>query len=264
MTTREDVMAAGRAVRAELGLSAPAALAAVPGLEEHSTEAIFGAIWARPGLGLRERMLATLAALSSLQRLEQLRRYVGAALTIGLAPEEVEEVFVHCSVHAGMPTAAGSLRVAHGVFAERGVEAEPRSPQPRTLAGAEADGASLRSELLGAGGPPPPYLAAAAELQPALGTWTLRYAFGGIFQRPGLDRRSRVICSVASLASLGRGAQLASFVRGAAGAGITRGELGELLLQIGPYAGMPASADAITVAARELGPPGRPAAGGPG
>ena len=253
MATREDVMAAGRAMRATLGLSAPAALDAVPGLEEHSTEAIFGAIWARPGLGLRERMLATLSALSSLQRLEQLRRYVGAALTIGLAPEEVEEVLVHCSVHAGMPTAAGSLRVAHEVFAERSVEAPPRSAAKRTLAEAEAEGESFRSELLGGSAPPPPYLVAAAELQPELRTWTLRYAFGGIFQRPGLDVRSRVICSIASLASLGQEAQLASFVRGAAGVGITRGEMGELLLQVGPYAGMPASANAITVAARELG-----------
>ncbi len=253
MPTREEVIRAGRAMRATLGLAAPAALHAVPGLEEHSTEAIFGAIWARPGLGLRERMLATLSALSSLQRLEQLRRYVGAALTIGLAPEEVEEILVHCSVHAGMPTAAGSLGVAHEVFAERGVEAAPRSVPERSLAEAEARGVEFRSELLGESAAPPPYLVAAAALQPELRTWTLRYAFGGIFQRPGLDARSRVICSVASLAALGQEAQLAAFVRGAAGLGITREEMGELLLQVGPYAGMPASANAITVAARELG-----------
>ena len=254
MPTREEVIAAGRAMRERLGLTPPAALAAVPGLEEHSTEAIFGAIWARPGLGLRERMLATLSALSSLQRLEQLRRYVGAALTVGLTPAEVEEVLVHCSVHAGMPTAAGSLRVAHEVFAERGVEPAPRAIPGRTLEEAEELGAAFRGQLVGESAAPPPYLRAAAELQPELGHWTRRYAFGGIFQRPGLDARSRVICSIASLASLGHEAQLPAFVRGAARAGITREELGELLLQVGPYAGMPASANAITVAARELGP----------
>ena len=256
MQTREEVAAAGRAMREALGLTAPASLAAVPGLEEHSTEAIFGAIWARPGLSLRERMLATLSALSSLQRLEQLRRYVGAALTIGLAPEEVEEVLVHCSVHAGMPTAAGSLRVAHEVFAERGVEPSPRTIPERTLEEADERGAAFRQRLVGDDAEPPPYLRAAAELQPELGPWTRRYAFGGIFQRPGLDTRSRVICSIASLASLGREAQLPAFVGGAARIGITREELGELLLQVGPYAGMPASANAITVAARELGPGG--------
>ena len=254
MPTREEVVAAGRAMRERLGLTPPAALAAVPGLEEHSTEAIFGAIWARPGLGLRERMLATLSALSSLQRLEQLRRYVGAALTVGLTPAEVEEVLVHCSVHAGMPTAAGSLRIAHEVFAERGVEPAPRAIPGRTLEEAEELGAAFRGQLVGESAAPPPYLRAAAELQPELGPWTRRYAFGGIFQRPGLDARSRVICSIASLASLGHEAQLPAFVRGAARAGITREEVGELLLQVGPYAGMPASANAITVAARELGP----------
>ena len=252
MTTRDEVIAAGRRMRERLGLTAPAALAAVPGLEQHSTEAIFGAIWARPGLGLRERMLATLSALGSLQSLEQLRRYVGAALTIGLAPEEVEEVFVHCSVHAGMPTAAGSLRVAHEVFSERGVEPAPRTIPARPLEEAEELGAAFRRQLVGESAAPPPYLRAAAELQPELGPWTRRYAFGGIFQRPGLDVRSRVICSIASLASLGHEAQLPAFVRGAARSGITREEVGEILLQVGPYAGMPASANAITVAAREL------------
>lgn len=253
MTTREEVVAAGREMRATLGLTAPASLAAVPGLEEHSTEAIFGAIWARPGLGLRERMLATLSVLSSLQHVGQLRRYVPAALTIGLQPEEVEEVFVHCSVHAGMPTAAAALAVAHEVFSERGVEPPPRTLPERTLAEAEERGADFRSELVGEGAVTPPYLVAAAALQPELRPWTLRYAFGGIFQRPGLDARSRVICSVASLAALGQEAQLPAFVGGAARLGMTREEIGELLLQIGPYAGMPASANAITVAARVLG-----------
>ena len=253
MPTREQVIAAGRAMRETLGLVAPSSLADVPGIEQHSTESIFGAIWARPGLGLRERMLATLATLSSLQRLQQLRRYTGAALNIGLAPDEVEEVFVHCSVHAGMPTAGGSLGVAHEVFAERGVKPGPRELPARSLEEAEAVGAAFRSELFGDDDSPPPYLVAAAALQPELRAWTLRYGFGGVFQRPGLDARSRVVCSIASLAALGHEPQLAAFVRAASRLGMTHEEIGELLLQIGPYAGMPASADAITVAARELG-----------
>jgi len=253
MPTRDEVIQAGRSMRQTLGLVAPAALAAVPGLEEHSTESIFGAIWSRPGLALRERMLATLATLSTLQHLAQLRRYIGAALTIGLTPAEIEEVMVHCTVHAGMPTAAGSLNVAHEVFAERGVQPSPRDRDTPPLDEAEARGTAFRSRLFGDDDAPPPYLLAAAALQPELRPWTLRYAFGGVFQRPGLDARSRVICSIASLAALGRDPQLGAFVRAASRLGVTHEEIGELLLQIGPYAGMPASANAITVAARELG-----------
>jgi 4-carboxymuconolactone decarboxylase len=252
MPTRDEVIAAGRAMRATLGLVAPSSLAVVPGIEEYSTESIFGAIWSRPGLPLRERMLATLSSLSSLQRLQQLRRYTGAALNIGFTPEEVEEVFVHCSVHAGMPTAGASLGVAHEVFAERGVEPGPRDLPSRSLDESEALGMAVRSELFGDDDSPPPYLVAAAALQPEFATWTRRYAFGGIFQRPGLDARSRVVCSVASLAAMGKEAQLSAFVRAASRLGMTSAEIGELLLQIGPYAGMPASANAITVAAREL------------
>ncbi len=252
MSTREETIAAGRAMRETLGLVAPSSLAAVPGVEEYSTEALFGAIWSRPGLDLRERMLTTLATLSSLQHLQQIRRYTNAALNIGLTPEEVEEIFIHCSVHAGMPTAAASLGIAQEVFAERGIETVPQEITELSLDEAAAAGAAFRSELFDDNDSLPPYLIAAAALQPELRTWTLRYAFGGIFQRPGLDTRSRVVCSVAALAALGSDAQLGTFVRAASRLGMTHEEIGELLLQVGPYAGMPASANAITVAAREL------------
>ncbi|MBF8288890.1 MAG: hypothetical protein HW381_1998, partial [Candidatus Rokubacteria bacterium] len=80
MTTRETLRQQGETMRARLhgDRPPPAEIAAgesTPGFRQMMTEAVFGGIWSRPGLALADRMICTLAALSLLQRLPQLRQY---------------------------------------------------------------------------------------------------------------------------------------------------------------------------------------------
>jgi 4-carboxymuconolactone decarboxylase len=79
-----------------------------------------------------------------------------------------------------------------------------------------------------------------------------RYAWGGIWTRPGLDRRTRSCITVAMLASLGRHEELAMHVRAALRNGVTRDELREVLLQTAVYAGVPAANSAFAIANRTL------------
>src|SRR5437016_4399166 len=79
-----------------------------------------------------------------------------------------------------------------------------------------------------------------------------RYAWGGIWTRPGLDRRTRSCITVAMLVALGRHEELAMHVRGALRNGVTRDELREVLLQTAVYAGVPAANSAFAVANRTL------------
>ena len=75
-----------------------------------------------------------------------------------------------------------------------------------------------------------------------------RYAWGGIWTRPGLDRRTRSCITVAMLAALGRHEELAMHVRAALRNGVTRDELREVLLQTAVYAGVPAANAAFHMA----------------
>jgi 4-carboxymuconolactone decarboxylase len=79
-----------------------------------------------------------------------------------------------------------------------------------------------------------------------------RYAWGGIWTRPGLDRRTRSCITVAMLAALGRHEELAMHVRAALRNGVTRDELREVLLQTAVYAGVPAANAAFAIANRTL------------
>ncbi|HTD34641.1 MAG TPA: 4-carboxymuconolactone decarboxylase [Candidatus Elarobacter sp.] len=82
-----------------------------------------------------------------------------------------------------------------------------------------------------------------------------RYAWGEIWNRPGLDRKIRSMLVIAMTASLGRLEELRLHVRGARNTGVTRDEVKEVLLQVAVYAGVPAANSAFAAAAavyREL------------
>ena len=79
-----------------------------------------------------------------------------------------------------------------------------------------------------------------------------RYAWGDVWSRPGLDRRTRSLLTLALLAALGHEAELALHVRAAVTNGLTVDEIGEVLLHTAVYAGVPASNSALAVAQRVL------------
>jgi 4-carboxymuconolactone decarboxylase len=79
-----------------------------------------------------------------------------------------------------------------------------------------------------------------------------RYAWGEIWTRPGLDRRTRSCITVAMLVALNRNEELALHVRGALRNGVTPDELKEILLQTAIYCGIPAANSAFGVAAKVL------------
>jgi 4-carboxymuconolactone decarboxylase len=79
-----------------------------------------------------------------------------------------------------------------------------------------------------------------------------RYAWGEIWARPGLDRRTRSCITVAMLVALNRNDELALHVRAALRNGVTVDELKEILLQTTIYCGVPAANEAFKVAAKAL------------
>jgi 4-carboxymuconolactone decarboxylase len=79
-----------------------------------------------------------------------------------------------------------------------------------------------------------------------------RYAWGEIWTRPGLDRRTRSAITVTALVALGRLDELAMHVKAALRNGLTEDEIKEVLLQSAIYCGVPAANSAFAVAQRVL------------
>ena len=79
-----------------------------------------------------------------------------------------------------------------------------------------------------------------------------RYAWGEIWSRPGLDRRTRSCITLAMLAALSHDEELAMHVRAALRNGLSADDIKEVLLQVAVYAGVPAANRAFRVAQRTL------------
>lgn len=111
------------AVDGTVGLDVVAQLeSSFPDFARYLVEFPFGDIYARPGLGLRERELATIAALCALgHALPQLKVHVHAALHVGCTPTEIVEVVMQMAVYAGFPAALNGLSVVREVFTQAGI-----------------------------------------------------------------------------------------------------------------------------------------------
>jgi 4-carboxymuconolactone decarboxylase len=79
-----------------------------------------------------------------------------------------------------------------------------------------------------------------------------RYAWGEIWTRPGLDRRTRSCITLTALVALGRDEELAMHVQAARRNGLTPDEIKEVLLHAAIYCGVPAANAAFAVAQRVL------------
>ena len=236
---REQAFRDGQAVRERFGRtgSVRPGLSGVPEFQEIATELTFGSVWARPGLDLRDRMLATLSALNVLQRLNQLPSYVAAALKVGLSPAEVQETLLQGAFLAGFPAATNALTIAQDVFENQELAAPPVERSNERLADLERRGAELRASLGMGGGEADGE--AASSLDQALAQLSDRYELGLLWQRPGLDRKSRALVGLAGATALGDVAGAEQYRAAAAACGWTEGEIREILLQVAPYAGFP-------------------------
>ncbi|HEV2508134.1 carboxymuconolactone decarboxylase family protein [Bosea sp. (in: a-proteobacteria)] len=102
----------------EAGHKVIAALADIaPDFANYVFEFPFGDIYSRPGLDLRSREIATIAALAALGNTQpQLKVHIEAGLNVGLSRQEITEVMIQMAVYAGFPAALNGLFAAKEVF----------------------------------------------------------------------------------------------------------------------------------------------------
>src|SRR5438094_1849284 len=83
-----------------------------------ATEAVFGALWARPGLDLKTRTLVCVVSDAATGREPELAIHVRMALRQGWTEDELTEVLLHLSGYVGLPIIREALLTAENVFAE--------------------------------------------------------------------------------------------------------------------------------------------------
>ena len=86
--------------------------------QELITRYAWGEIWSRPGLPRKTRSLITLAMMVALDRGDEFRMHVRAALNNGVARDEIKEVLLQTAIYCGLPAANSAFHIAAEVFGD--------------------------------------------------------------------------------------------------------------------------------------------------
>jgi 4-carboxymuconolactone decarboxylase len=92
----------------------------LPDIDRYVVDFFYGEIYARPALDLKTREAVSVASLAALgTAAPQLRAHINGALNVGWSREEVVEMLLQVSLHAGYPATLNGLAAARDVFAAR-------------------------------------------------------------------------------------------------------------------------------------------------
>ena len=231
-----------------LGLTTLKALFGVtdqtPGFGHLLTEPVFGGVWNRPGLDMKDRMLCTITALGAGPRLVVLRKYVESGLNQGLDAAAIREILVQVGLYAGFSATEETLPVLADILARRGIAFPEDPPEDVTLEELIARGTALMNTLhgdrarLGYATPDNPVTGA---LYPT----AIQYGYGEIWFRPGLEHRQRALVAVAGFTALRLPEQAGKFGQSALNMGLTKTEVIEAIIQTAPYTGFPPALNAL-------------------
>jgi 4-carboxymuconolactone decarboxylase len=221
-----------------------------PDLKRIVDEALFGSIWSRPGLDMKNRCVCTLSALMAMSQLPLLRRHIERSLNVGLTPAQVVEVFIQLTFYVGVPTVEAAMRITKEVFEERGVEFTPTlvfdphiSPEELNRIGIESHRKHMGDITIPETSDNPD----SPEMQ--LERLINEYHWGAIYTRPHLDAKARTICALSSMTVMGRyDRQIRRRISGALRVGMTPEEIMEVFIQLSLYGGYFTTRTAMQIA----------------
>ncbi len=210
----------------------PGAYDAAPYLGQIRNAVVYGDIWERPGLSLRDRSMITIAVNQALYATYELRLHLGRALDNGVSQAEIAEIIAHVMWYAGFPTAVNAARVAGEVFEERGLPQVPPGASPRQPP------ANPEIEFPGAY-PQTPYLRDLLNQLVYAETWN----------RQELSPRDRSMITVAVGTALYASSEVRYHIGRALTNGVTQDEIAEVITHVTFYSGFPTGVNAARIAA---------------
>ncbi len=210
----------------------------------------YGDILSRPGLDVKTRQIATVAALAGMGNAQpQLRFHVGASLSAECSPEEIVEILYITAVFAGFPAALNGLAAAREEFAQREVRPASQPPFGGQESRRERGLRALEATSAGAG---QAVLDSLEDIAPDLGGFILDFSYGDVIARTVLSPRHKETAMMAIAAASGTmRPQLMVHIRAALQVGMSREEIVEVLMQMAVYSGFPSALNALA-AAREV------------
>ena len=257
MTTSDERFEKGKEVRSLLAGgggrsfegSVPSAYELAPDMYKITTEFLYGTVWTREGLDTRYRAMITLSAMAAQRTDTQVRSAIRVCLDVGVAADEIVEILMMASFNAGIPAGHRGLAIAKEVFEERGIQYKATevydssvSLEERYLLGFRQH-EELMPDVFGY------HMSEPTPEERELDALMTEYYWGSIWTRPGLDIKSRAICTLASTVAQGRYDNvIRRTIEGSIRVGVTRTELMEMFIHLSLYVGVMPARTAMNIA----------------
>jgi alkylhydroperoxidase/carboxymuconolactone decarboxylase family protein YurZ len=139
-----------------------------------------------------------------------------------------------------------SAAAAQEVFSARGLIVPPEPPRTDAHEVLDRKGLDVMAHLHGERAHEG-YAAPGNAITGALYPTAVRYGYGELWSRPGLDRRQRMLCALAAFTAMGLESQLRKFAKSALNVGLSREEVIEAVIQTAPYGGFPRALNGLAI-----------------
>lgn len=199
---------------------------------------IFADVFNTGNLNHKERELITVAALTAIQTLPQLKAHINAALNAGNTPLEIRETIYGCAPYIGFPRTLNAIGVFNEVMTERKIILPLEDAATVTDVTRHEKGLAVQAKLYG------DEVKKAMSALPgiykdAVPDMLTDFCFGDFYTRNGLTVKQRELSALVVLTALGADKQLSVHVIGALKAGNDKETLLAAMLQAAPYIGLP-------------------------
>ena len=220
-----------------------------PDLKRILDEALWGSVWTRTGLAPETRGICTIAALTALGQLPLLRRNIERGLNLGVTPGQVVEVVIQMTFLVGIPGVESAMKLTKEIFEEQGIQYTPAIiyDTNRTVEELHQEGLRIYDQQMGK---PPLYPVDDPDsVEMAAQRFIEEYHWGAIHARPGLDPKTRALCSLSAMTVQGQyDRQIRRLIEGALHVGAQPQEIMEVFFQLIFYGSYTNSRIAMRVA----------------
>ena len=215
---------------------------------------IFGEVFQTGKLTMKQREMITCITLATMQTLPQLKAHAGAALNVGVTPEELREVMYLTAPFIGFPKMLNAVAAVNEVLKERGIPLPLEKQGTVTEETRHVTGKAIQDKLYPGG------IASVMEgLPDGMGKDVERfltdYFFGEIYSRDAIDLQTRELLGYCVLTTLEAESQLQSHYHGNMNVGNTPETLTAAVIQCLPYIGFPAAIKALRIIKQEYARP---------
>ena len=211
---------------------------------------IFGEVFRTSNLTMKQREMITCITLATMQTLPQLKAHAGAALNVGVTPEELREVMYLTAPFIGFPKMLNAVATVNEVFKERGISLPLEKQGTVTEENRHETGKAIQDKLY-PGGITSVMEGLPGDMGKDVEQFLTDYFFGEIYSRGALDLQTRELLGYCVLTTLEAESQLQSHYHGNINVGNTPETLTAAVIQCLPYIGFPAAIKALRIIKQE-------------